>query len=112
MATMDAVIAGPDEHDLGAALSAAGFSVTRAAGTANRPALEEAGIHDADLFVITDAALATAIPVATDLTADLRIIAYTSDSLPEFVKGQAHMALDPALFDPEDVAEEAANGGE
>lgn len=109
---MNAVIAGPDEHDLGAALSAAGVSVTRAAGTANRPALEEAGIHDANLFVVTDAALATAIPVATDLTDDLRIIAYTTDSLPEFVKGQAHMALDPKLFDPEDVAEEAADTDE
>ncbi|AQL43506.1 CTP synthetase [Halorientalis sp. IM1011] len=105
---MNAVIAGPDEHDLGAALTEAGFTVTRAAGTANRPALEEAGIHDADLFVLTDAALATAIPVATDLTDDLRIVAYTTDSLPEFVKGQAHMALDPELFDPADVAEEAA----
>ncbi|WP_424017916.1 DUF7126 family protein [Halorientalis pallida] len=109
---MNAVIAGPDEHDLGAALSAVGFSVTRAAGTANRPALEEAGIHDADLLVLTDAALATAIPVATDLTDDLRIIAYTTDSLPEFVKGQGHMALDPELFDPEDVAAEAADTDE
>ncbi|WP_336002041.1 DUF7126 family protein [Halorientalis halophila] len=107
---MNAVIAGPDEFDLGAALSAAGITVTRAAGTANRPALEEAGIHDADLLVLTDRDLATAIPVATDLTDDLRIIVYTTDSLPEFVKGQAHMALDPALFDPSDVAEEIANG--
>jgi hypothetical protein len=109
---MNAVIAGPDEHDLGAALSAVGFSVTRAAGTANRPALEEAGIHDADLLVLTDAALATAIPVATDLNDDIRIVAYTTDSLPEFVKGQGHMALDPRLFDPEDVAEEAVDAGE
>jgi hypothetical protein len=105
---MNAVIAGSDEHDLGAALTEAGVTVTRAAGTANRPALEEAGIHDADLLVLTDAELATAIPVATDLTDDLRIIVYTGDSLPEFVKGQAHMALDPELFDPEDVAQEAA----
>lgn len=103
---MNAILAGVDDHDIGAALEDVGITVTRAAGTANRPALEEAGIVDADLLVITESDLATAIPIANDLNDDIRIVVYAADSLPEFVKGQAHMHLDPDLFDPEDVAAE------
>jgi len=109
---MNAVIAGPDEEDLGVALDAEGIEVTRAAGTANRPALEDAGIVDADLLVLTDTELATSIPVATDLNADLRVVVYAGDSLPEFAKGQADMLLDPALFGPEAVAEELASNSD
>ncbi|MFB6166355.1 MAG: CTP synthetase [Haloarculaceae archaeon] len=105
-----AVIAGPDEAGLGDALDAEGVSVSRAAGTANRPAMEEAGIVDADLLVLTDTALATSIPVAKDLNADLRVIVYAGDALPEFAKGQADILLDPALFAPDAVAEELADG--
>lgn len=104
-----AVIAGPDDHDLGDALAAAGIDVSPAAGTANRPALEEAGIVDADLLVLTDTSLATAIPIAKDLTDDLRVVVYANDSLPEFAAGQADMLLDPDLFSPDAVAEEFAN---
>lgn len=105
---MNAVIAGSDEHELGAALSDVNITVWRAAGTANRPALEEAGIVDADLLVLTDTALATSIPVAKDINDDLRIVVYASDSLPEFAKGQADMLLDPELFSAETVASELA----
>ncbi|WP_136717244.1 DUF7126 family protein [Halorientalis salina] len=105
---MNAVIAGPDEHDLGTALDETGIVVTRAGGTANRPALEDAGIVDADVLVLTDTELATSIPVAKDLNDDLHVIVYASDSLPEFAKGQADMLLDPELFSPEAVAEELA----
>jgi hypothetical protein len=104
-----AVIAGPDEHDLGGALGDAGVTVTRAAGTANRPALEEAGVVDADLLVLTDTALATAIPVAEDLTDDLQVVVYAQESLPEFAAGQADMLLDPELFGTDAVAEELAD---
>lgn len=106
---MNAVIAGPDEHELGAALDAEGIVVTRAAGTANRPALEEAGIVDANLLVLTDTELATAIPVAKDLNDDLHVVIYADDSLPEFAKGQADILLDPALFSTDAVAEELAD---
>jgi len=107
-----AVIAGPDDHDLGMALDAAGVDVSAAAGTANRPALEEAGIVDADLLILTDTALATAIPVAKDLNEGLRVVVYAGDSLPEFATGQADMLLDPALFGPDAVAAELADAGE
>jgi hypothetical protein len=108
----DAVIAGPDGHDLGDALAGAGIDVSLAAGTANRPALEEAGIVDADLLVLTDTSLATSIPIAKDLNDDLHVVVYAKDSLPEFAAGQADMLLDPNLFSPEAVAEELATTDE
>lgn len=103
-----AVIAGGDGEGLGDALAAEGVDVSRARGTANRPALEAAGILDADVFVVTEAGLATAIPVAKDLNPDLRVVVYAHDSLPEFAKGQAGHILDPGLLDPDFVAEEVA----
>ena len=100
------VIAGSDPDGLGAALEERGADVSRADGTANRPALEEAGIVDADLLVVTDAGLATSVSIAKDLNPDLRVVIYTRDSVPEFVKGQAGHILDPELLSAEAVAEE------
>lgn len=105
-----AVIAGPNGEALTAALEAEDVVVTGTGAIGNRPALEEAGIVDADVLVLTDTALATSIPVAKDLNDDLRIVVYASDSLPEFAKGQADMLLDPELFTPEAIAEELAAG--
>lgn len=104
----NAVIAGDDADGLGDALEAEGVDVTRAAGTASREALETAGIGTADLFVLTDAGLATSILVARELNPDLRVVAYTGDSLPEFTGSQEVVAMDPALLGPEAVAEELA----
>ena len=101
-----AVVAGPDPEGLGDALEARGVSVARIDGAANRPALEEGGIDAADLFVLTDVGHATSIPVALDLAADLRVVVYARESLPEFAKGQADLLVDPALLDAETVAEE------
>ncbi|MFW5964844.1 MAG: DUF7126 family protein [Natronomonas sp.] len=100
------VIAGGDPDELGAALAERGADVSYADGTANRPALEEAGIVDADTLVVTDAGLATSIAVAKDLNPDLRIVVYTRDSVPEFAKGQAGHIVDPELLDAATVAEE------
>ena len=101
-----AVVAGLDPEELGDALEARGVSVARIDGAANRPALEEAGIDAADLFVLTDVGHTTSIPVALDLAADLRVVVYARESLPEFAKGQADLLVDPALLDAETVAEE------
>jgi Trk K+ transport system NAD-binding subunit len=103
---MNVVFSGPDEAGLGAALRERGVDVTHIDGIANRPALEEAGIHDADVFLLTDVGQATSIVVARDLSPDLRVVAYTADSLPEFVSGQRVVAMDPDLLGPEAVAEE------
>lgn len=102
----DAVVAGADPDGLGEALAAEGLAIAYAEGTANRPALEEAGILEADLFVVTDAGLATSISIARDLNPDLRVVVYTRDSVPEFALAQAGHILDPDLLDVETVAEE------
>jgi Trk K+ transport system NAD-binding subunit len=102
----EVVIAGGDPDGLGEALEARGAEVARAEGTADRPALEDAGIVDADLLVVTDAGLATAVTVAKDLNSQLRVVVYSRDSVPEFVKGQAGHIVDPELLDAESVAEE------
>jgi hypothetical protein len=103
---MIATIAGSDEDGLGDALESLGVDVRYAEGTAARPDLEEAGIHEADLLVITDAGLATSIPVGKDLNPDVRVVVYARDSLPEFARGQAGHIVDPALLDATTVAEE------
>lgn len=105
-----AVVAGPDTEGLGDALDAQGVTVRRIDGVANRPALEDAGIADADLFVLTDVGQATSIPVVVDLVGEIRVVVYAHDSLPEFAKGQADLLVDPALLGPETVAEELTNG--
>ena len=102
----EVIVAGEDPDGLGAALEERGADVTYAAGTANRPALEEAGIVDADVLVVTDADLATSVPIAVDLNPDLRVVVYARDSVPEFVKGQAGHIVDPDLLSPGTVAEE------
>lgn len=103
-----AVVAGADADGLGDALTAEGVDVVHAEGTADRPALEDSGITDADVLVITDMGLATSIPVAKDINPEMRVVVYARGSLPEFAKGQAGHIIDPELMAPEIVAEEIA----
>lgn len=103
---MHAIVAGPDEDGIGDALTERGVDVTRVGGVVDRPALEEAGIVDAALYVLTDVSQATSIPVACDLTEDLRTVVYTRETIPEFVRGQLDLALDPRLLEPSVVAAE------
>lgn len=108
---MNAIIVGPDEDGLGDELEAHGVETTPLEEAANRPALEEAGIHDADVFVLTDISKATSIPVAKDLHEEIRVVIYTTDSAPEFVRGQSDLIIDPDLLGPETVAEEISDWG-
>jgi hypothetical protein len=103
---LNVVIAGDDDNGVGAALETAGADVTRVDAVATRQSLATAGIADADVFLLTDMADATAISVAKDANPDVRVVTYATDSLPEFARAQADLALDPALFTPELVAEE------
>ena len=100
------IVAGGDPDGLGAALEARGATVAYAEGTADRAALEAAGVLEADTLVVTDAGLSTSVTVALDRNPDLRVVIYTRDSVPEFVKGQAGHIVDPELLDAETVAEE------
>ncbi|MFB6184563.1 MAG: CTP synthetase [Haloarculaceae archaeon] len=98
------IVAGTDADGIGDAL-AARTRIERV-DVANRPALEEAGIHEAIAYVLTESEQATSIAVAKDLNPDLKVVVYASDSLPEFAKGQADLVVDPALLDADAVAEE------
>jgi len=105
---MTAILLGPDRDGLGDALEAEGVELTRIEDAANRPALEEAGITDADTLVLTETAGATAIPVAKDLNDDLHVVVYTDDDLPDFARAQTDLIVDPQLLSAEAVAEELA----
>lgn len=102
---MNVIVAGTDDHDIAAAIDAEGHSVERI-GLANRPALEEAGILETDVLVLTEVDLATTVPVAKDLNEGVRVVLYAEGSLPDFASRQADMLVDPDLLDAEAVAAE------
>ncbi|WP_134668951.1 DUF7126 family protein [Halorussus marinus] len=106
---MKAIVVGPDDDGLGEALDAEGADVTRIEDVATRPALESAGVTDADALVLTQASGATAIPVARDLNDGVRIVVYAEDDLPDFARGQADLIVDPRLLSVDAVAEELAD---
>ena len=105
---MQAIVAGPDEEGIADALEAAGAEVVRLDLDAHltRPDLEDAGIVDADLYVLTDVSQATTIPIVRDLTDELRTVVYDRNTVPEFVRGQLDLAVDPRLVDVDVVADE------
>ena len=102
---MHALIVGPD-RGIETALADQGVGTRRVDGLATGESLDGAGLADADLLVITDADEATAVPVAKDRNPDVRIVFYTPHSVPEFVRGQLDLAVDPALLGTDVVAEE------
>ena len=104
-----AVVAGPDSDGLGDALEEQGIVVSWVDGIANLSALEDAGIGEANLFVLTDVGQATSIPVVVDSVGEIRVVVYARESLPEFAKGGADLLIDPDLLDSEVVAEELTN---
>lgn len=102
-----ALLVGPDGTEIAEALADAGFAVRRTP-IGNRPGLEDAGVHEADVLVLTDLEQATAVTVATDLNPELRVVVYASGSLPDFLTRLTDLLVDPALLDPETVADELA----
>ncbi|ELY44295.1 DUF7126 family protein [Natronorubrum sulfidifaciens] len=104
--SMDAIVAGPDEDDIGEALEAAGADVARVTGVLSRPTLEEAGVLEAELYVLTDVSEATTIPIVCDLNDEIRTVVYARETIPDFIKGQLDLAVDPQLMDAAVVADE------
>jgi cytochrome c-type biogenesis protein CcmE len=102
---MRAIVAGVDEHDIGGAIETEGIEVSRV-DVANRPALEDGGIVDADVYVLTEVEQATSITVAKDLNEGLKVVVYAHGSLPDFARRQADLVIDPDLLDPGAVAAE------
>ena len=107
-----AIVAGPDENGLGEELAALGVEVRRIEGLVTATKLEDAGVADADLFVLTDVEEATGISVAKELNPEVRVVTYASRSLPQFVATVADLAVDPDLLDAPTVAEELIGDGE
>ncbi|SFG46942.1 hypothetical protein SAMN04488063_2150 [Halopelagius inordinatus] len=103
---MTVLIAGEDADGLGDALLDYGADLTRIEGMATRESLLAAGIETADLLVLTEMDDASAIPVAKEENPDVRVVTYARDSLPEFVRGQTDLAVDPDLLSVDVVAEE------
>jgi len=99
------VVAGTDDHDIADAIEAEGYDISRV-DVANRPALEEAGVLDAAIYVLTEVQQATSISVAKDLNPDLKVVVYADGDLADFARAQADLLLDPELFEPSDVAKE------
>ena len=104
---MNVIVAGKDPAGIGDAL--ADTATVSRIDVANRPALEDAGILDAAVYVLTEVEQATSISVAKDLNPDVKAVVYAEGSLPEFVKGQVDLAVDPGLLDAATVAEELSN---
>jgi len=102
---MNVVLVGTDPNGFTDALEAEGHTGT-VADIGNRPGLEEAGIHEAEVYLLTEMSQATSIAVAKDLNPDLRVVVYAEGSLPDFASRQADLVVDPDLLDPDAVAEE------
>ncbi|WP_136690039.1 DUF7126 family protein [Halorhabdus amylolytica] len=102
---MKVIVAGTDERDIAAAIRAEGHEVT-VVDVGNGESLTDAGIEETDVYLLTEMAQATSIAVAKDCNPDLRIVVYAEGSLPEFATRLADLVIDPALLDPEAVAEE------
>jgi len=103
-ASIRVVIYGPN-RGLAESLAAAGATVARA-DAATAEGLNEADIAHADGFVLTDADRPTALVTAADANPDCRVVVYAAGSLPDFATTATDLLLDPALFEPEAVAEE------
>lgn len=110
MTDLSAVVAGPDSEALGDELESHGVTVSRIDGAVTGGTLEDAGIDDAALFVLTDTAEATGIAVAKERNPDVRAVVYATESLPEFAKGQTDLAVDPDLLSADVVADELVAG--
>lgn len=104
---MYAIIAGPD-RGLRTQLEAQNVTVTAIDGVITRDDLVDARVAAADLIVFTDVREASAVPVARTDNPDVRVVIYDDRPMPEFVRGQVDLAVDPNLLDPKTVAEELA----
>ena len=102
---MKVVLVGSDPDRMVDALESEGHSVT-IADVGNRPGLEEAGVLDAEVYLLTELSQATSIVVAKDLNPGLRVVVYAEGSLPDFASRQTDLVVDPDLLGPDAVAEE------
>lgn len=105
---MKAIVAGTDTEGVGEELDALGVEITRVESPVFAEALEEAGIEEADLFVLTDLEEGISIPLAKEANPDVWAVCYGEGTLPESVRSIVDLVVDPALLSAEAVAEELA----
>ena len=103
---MNAIVAGGDPEGLGEELEALGATVERVDSPVFAGALEDAGIENADLFVLTDLTEGISITLAKEANPDVRAVCFGSGDLPESVAGTVDLVVDPSLLGAEAVAEE------
>jgi voltage-gated potassium channel Kch len=103
---MKAVVAGADAEGISEELEALGVTVERVDSPVFADALEDAGVADAELFVLTDLAEGISITLAKEINPDVRAVCFGSGELPESVAGTVDLVVDPSLLGPEAVAEE------
>lgn len=104
---MRVVVVGPDRGVVDA-FEDVGATVTRVEGVATLDRLQEAGIEDATVLVLTDVEEASTVPGARKVNPDLRVVIYDEQTMPEFLRATVDLAIDPDLMDPAVVAEELA----
>lgn len=103
---MKAIVAGADPEGIGEELEALGVTVTRVGSPVFAEALADAGIADANLFVLTDLDEGISITLAKEANPDVRAVCFGSGDLPESVGGTVDLVVDPSLLGAEAVAEE------
>ena len=103
---MKAIVAGADPEGIGEELEALGVDVERVESPVFADALAEAGIEDADLFVLTDLDEGISFTLAKEANEDVRAVGYGDGSLPESVGSVVDLVVDPTLLDAATVAEE------
>lgn len=101
----EVILLGSDRFELGERFRDASFGVTRLEGFPTGADLEEAGIDDALVLVVTDVNQASLIPVAREQNGSIHVVLYTTDRLPPFASAQADLAVDPSLIGPDDFTE-------
>lgn len=103
---MRVLLVGPEDRGLEQAFEDLECDVVRLTDVATAETLDEADVATADILVLTDSRDATAVPIALERNPDLRTVIYSPEGIPEFVRGQLDLALDPQVLAAETVAEE------
>ena len=102
------IVGGDGGTELVGSLREEGFAIDRVPAPVTARALEDSGIGEAAMFVLTDVDEATSIPIARELNAGLDVIVLSRTSLPEFASPIADLVVHPDAIDPSMLVEELA----
>ncbi|MDY6780476.1 MAG: CTP synthetase [Halobacteria archaeon] len=97
------VIALGVDDDTAEALEEAGADVSRL-GDANREALIDAGVEEAEFLILGGAEYSTHAVVAKDVNPDIRTV-LVADDAPDYVRGTVDLILSPEFADGDTLVE-------